>query len=133
MTRNPQKWLLLPTRRQALCSGMILSSALAAGGFVLGQADSSEDQPSGGFILREGTQVDSRTAICRSSGDRLILEIDNFPKQIVALENLSAQRVMEALYTDPNDRYWSITGTITEFRGSNFMLLQKVNRDSRRK
>lgn len=133
MTRTPQTRILLPTRRQTLYSSMIFSSALLSGSLVRGQSDSSEPQSNATHILREGTKVDSQTAICRSIGDRLVLEVNDFPKQIVALENLSAQRVMEALYTDPNDRFWSITGTITEFRGSNFMLLQKVNRDSRMK
>jgi hypothetical protein len=44
------------------------------------------------------------------------------------LENLTLQRVVDAIGQDPNDVRWVISGTITEFDGENWLLLSTVFR-----
>jgi hypothetical protein len=44
------------------------------------------------------------------------------------LENLTLQRVADAIAQDPNDVRWVVSGTITEFDGENWLLLSTVFR-----
>ena len=42
------------------------------------------------------------------------------------LENLALQRVVQVLEDNRGPRKWVISGLITEYRGSNYLLLTKV-------
>lgn len=83
-------------------------------------------------LLREGKQLESQHATCRSTGERLIVEIelDGQPRTLTALENLSAQRILKAVVDEPSDSLWVINGRITEFQDRNFILLKRVSRTS---
>jgi hypothetical protein len=83
--------------------------------------------------MREGTRIESRSAVCRFNGERLNVDLEEFERPILALENLAAQRILDTIRNDPNDDQWLLTGTITEFRGSNYLLLERVKRDASNK
>jgi hypothetical protein len=83
-------------------------------------------------ILREGTRIESSVCECRSDGNRLSIKLDNNEsRSLIALENLAAQRVLQAATEDSKDSSWSITGTVTEFQGRNYILLERVSRVSK--
>ncbi len=113
-----------------------IPTAILAVGCVVGWVrGESADKPrmnkkSSEQLKREGTTLESQPAICRSNGDRLIVELSSGGPSLVALENLAAQRVLEAVTVDPSDKTWSINAMVTEFRGQNYLLLQRVNRIS---
>ena len=44
------------------------------------------------------------------------------------LENLTLQRVVDAIAQDPNDVRWTASGVLTEFEGENWLLLSTVFR-----
>lgn len=50
------------------------------------------------------------------------------PIRYRVLENLTLQRVADAIAQDPNDVRWIASGTITEFDGENWLLLSTVFR-----
>jgi hypothetical protein len=106
-----------------LAAALILWSRI---GFVAGQADSDGPQPV--KLIREGTRIDDRPAVCRFNGERLSVELDGQENAILALENLAAQRILVAVRDDPNDNRWLLNGTITEFLGSNYVMLERVKR-----
>lgn len=83
-------------------------------------------------ILREGTRVESRVCECRNDGNQLSIQFDSDGgRNLIALENLTAQRILQAASDDPSDKHWTITGTITEFQGRNYILLERVTRVSK--
>ena len=82
-------------------------------------------------LLREGTRLESRIAECRSSGDRMSVLLQDDGRVLNTLENLASQRILKAVMDDPGDNKWVISGTVTEFQGHNFLLLERVNRVSK--
>lgn len=83
-------------------------------------------------LLREGATVVSQLVTCRSAGDRLLVELPQAALPVVALENLAAQRILQAILDDTGSEQWVINGSITEFQGRNFILLDRVTRQSKR-
>lgn len=78
-------------------------------------------------ILREGARIESKRAKCRVSGERLLVEFED-GRTLDALANLAAQRVFQACRDDEADSEWIVSGKITEFRNTNFLLLDSVLR-----
>ena len=94
---------------------------------VLAQ-ESSDQRRTREAVMREGTAVQAPSAICENRGERLVLQIPNAKVSYVAIENLAAQRVLDALADDETDKYWSFKGTVTEFRSKNYLVLEVVKR-----
>ena len=93
-----------------------------------GRPAEAEAQSSSEKILREGTRVESRPAECRSEGERLTILLPDTTRALTALENLATQRIQKAVLDDPSDKQWIITGTVTEFQGRNYILIERVSR-----
>ncbi len=93
-------------------------------------SSASEPEPA---LLREGSRITNRPAVCRSSGERLIVNFDgaDSSKSIVALENLAAQRILQAVADDVEDGNWIVGGQITEFQDRNYILLDRVIRQTK--
>ncbi len=83
-------------------------------------------------LLREGTRIVGDIGECRTDGDRLSIIFGEQPtRSLIALENLAAQRIVQAVLDDPSDRSWKVSGTITEFQGRNYILLERVARSAK--
>lgn len=96
---------------------------------VLGGASSRRDANK---LMREGSRVRSTEIVCRPSGDRLMVQFTDERPGMLALENLAAQRILKALADDVDNSHWVIDGTVTEFQGHNFILLDRINRSAAR-
>lgn len=79
-------------------------------------------------ISREGTRIDSRAVEFRIEGDRLSVQFPDEKGSLISLENLATQRIVKAIMDDPNDKHWVVTGSLTEFQGSNYLLIERVSR-----
>lgn len=95
---------------------------------ALGQEASKTANSVGSETLREGTAVKATNARCENRGDRLIVHLPVGNVSYVAIENLATQRVLDALADDESDKYWSFSGSVTEFRSKNFLILEVVKR-----
>lgn len=82
-------------------------------------------------LLREGARVESRMMVVRSAADNLIFETEDDKQSLEALENLALERVVQAVRADSSDKRWLVTGQVTEYRGRNFILLERVSRAPR--
>jgi hypothetical protein len=51
----------------------------------------------------------------------------DLPKMVV-LENLSLQRVLQNIQGSPEQEIWLVTGRVTEFQGTNYLLLERATR-----
>lgn len=84
-----------------------------------------------GKLMREGSRIESKMMLVRSGGESLMLEYEEEKQAFEALENLALERVLQAVRADSNDKRWLVTGHITEYRGRNFIFLERVTRAPR--
>lgn len=77
--------------------------------------------------LREGTRLRDVTGRFRQSGDSLtFVDADN--REISGLPNLNLERILRMLKTveEPESITWSVSGSITEFSGRNYLLITRA-------
>ncbi len=130
--RIPCKLLTPPVVWSGICLLMAcIATNLIAEEFQSTRASGSTIMKSDGAkILREGTRIETRLCLCRSAGDRLVVEFEDEKRSLIALENLAAQRILKSVVDDTNDSEWMVTGQITEFREHNYILLERATRAS---
>jgi hypothetical protein len=75
-------------------------------------------------VQREGTTISEVSGQLRSSGPRWTL-VGEGDTAYRLLENLTLQRIVQAFREDPEDRYWTVSGELTEFLGENYLLLRR--------
>ncbi len=81
--------------------------------------------------IREGTEVVDQSGYFQMTGDRLTFFTSDGRGRFVGLENLNLDRIARAIENRADQPTWTITGTLTEFRGANFLLIQRAVLQSR--
>ena len=94
------------------------------------KADDNKDGEAielGKLRLREGTRLRDVTGRFRQSGDSLTF-IDADDREISGLPNLNLERILRMLKTveEPESISWSVSGSITEFSGRNYLLISRA-------
>jgi hypothetical protein len=86
-----------------------------------------EASSSSAHRLREGTQLKDRLGRFRQNGDSLTF-IDEDGRELGGLPNLSLERIIRMLKTveEPDSVKWSVSGTVTEFAGRNYLLVSRA-------
>ena len=77
-------------------------------------------------ILREGTKIDNLVGEFQVTGDRTTFVTDDGERSFVGLENLNLERVVRILSDKPEQLQWSVSGTITEYQGQNFLAITRA-------
>jgi hypothetical protein len=81
--------------------------------------------------LREGTRlVDVPGSFASIGADRVTFSPAGGKDAYRVLENLALQRVGQSLEENQGLRQWIVSGIITEYRGSNYLLVTKAVTDS---
>ncbi|MGQ9912853.1 MAG: hypothetical protein ACUVQQ_00770 [Thermogutta sp.] len=92
-----------------------------------GGGNSGDAAPvSGPTRLREGTSLRGLIGTIRPVGERWTLFLSQRDERYILLENLALERILRtnASFTEAPD--WTIDGTVTEFRGQNYLLIEKA-------
>ena len=89
-------------------------------------AKADTDRPNVGGQIREGTEIADQAGYFRVTDDRVTFFLHDGKQQFVVLENLNLDRIAQVLAEDGEQFSWSVTGTITEFRGANFLLVRRA-------
>lgn len=92
-------------------------------------AAAGEETPPAGVgkdRLREGTELVEQPGIFRMAGDRMTFFTDLGEGRFVVLENLILERVGDVIGEYQTPPYWSVTGTLTEYQGENFLLIHRA-------
>ncbi|MFW5692972.1 MAG: hypothetical protein ACOCWL_02030 [Thermoguttaceae bacterium] len=76
--------------------------------------------------LREGTELVDQPGVFRMAGDRMTFFTDLGEGRFVVLENLILERVGDVIGEYQTPPYWSVTGTLTEYQGENFLLIHRA-------
>ncbi|MEM8947514.1 MAG: hypothetical protein AAGD11_20235 [Planctomycetota bacterium] len=76
--------------------------------------------------LREGTMITDATGHFREDGDGASFVTDG-GLEFGALQNLNLERVVRLLKgaDEPSSIRWSVTGSVTEYNGRNYILLKR--------
>jgi hypothetical protein len=75
---------------------------------------------------REGTLIADAEGIFRSSGGRQVFRQVDGKTEYRLLENLALERALRCLDESRSERVWLVTGTVTEYQGENFLLLNRA-------
>ncbi len=76
--------------------------------------------------IREGTEIVDLDGHFRFTGDRMSFFSSDGKLRLVGLENLNLQRIARAVADDPRQLRWKVSGTVTEYRGANFLLVRQA-------
>jgi hypothetical protein len=92
-----------------------------------GPASASAEPTAAGTRLREGTQLTDRMGYFRQNGDALTF-VDEEGRELGGLPNLSLERIIRMLKSvdEPESVKWSVSGTVTEFSGRNYLLVHRA-------
>lgn len=75
---------------------------------------------------REGTQITDMQGYFKASGDGAMFYSTDGATRISALPNLNLERVVQLITDNPTQVQWSVSGTLTEFRGTNYLLITRA-------
>ncbi|ADB14819.1 hypothetical protein Psta_0123 [Pirellula staleyi DSM 6068] len=75
---------------------------------------------------REGSKLESVEGHFEFSGDRISFQTIASQESFRLLENLSLERVSKVLGEDREPQTWIVSGLVTEYRGSNYLLISKA-------
>jgi hypothetical protein len=81
--------------------------------------------------LREGASLDNELGQFEFAGDRVAFLTANGNTRFIVLENLNLERIARVLGDEPDARAWSVSGSITEYRGGNYLLVTRAILKSR--
>jgi len=90
-----------------------------------------ENQPRIQTLIREGTVMRSQNVMFRSSGNRTLMIMINGQERILCLENLNLERITTVIQNNPTLTDWEVDFIVTEYRGSNYALIQRAVLTSR--
>lgn len=77
---------------------------------------------------REGHRIENVTVSFQISETERFLVTITSEKGLTALENLALERIADAMRVDSADNRWVVTGRITEFRGQNYLWIERATR-----
>jgi hypothetical protein len=101
---------------------------------VLSRANDSGDKLQGNdkkLDLREGGEITNQAGYFHASGNRLAFESADNKRSFIALENRNLERVAQAVAENAKQLEWIVSGTISEYRGENFLLVNRAELKSR--
>ena len=78
--------------------------------------------------MREGALLSEVKGRFRKQGERLLCIEDGTNKSCQCLENLSLQRMEASQQDDDRKVAWIVSSKVTEFKGENFLLVEKAIR-----
>jgi hypothetical protein len=93
---------------------------------TIGSTTLSDSKPQ---VRREGTSLRDEPGRFALSGNRVAFSAFDGTTYI-GLENLNLQRIAKAVAASPEPIEWFVTGTLTEYQGSNYLIVTHVRRKS---
>ncbi len=76
--------------------------------------------------LREGTELHDAHGYFRFVEDRVVFFQSDGDARYTGLENLNLERIVSEITNNPTQLEWTIVGTITEYHGTNYLLVRRA-------
>ena len=89
----------------------------------------AEEKPNvlrSGLRQREGTRLTEVNGRFEVTGDRVSFATTDSADSMRVLENLALERIARVLAENRASPEWTISGTVTEYNGANYLLLTKA-------
>ncbi|MCC6125371.1 MAG: hypothetical protein IT426_10440 [Pirellulales bacterium] len=80
--------------------------------------------------FREGDELVDRVGQFSTSGDRVVFAAAEGKVRFIALENLPLERVAKAIVGNPASLQWTVSGKVSEYRGTLYLLLTRAQRQT---
>jgi hypothetical protein len=77
-------------------------------------------------LQREGTVITGEKVFFRQNINRTVMYRLKDNQRFTCLENLVLERIQTAMEKKPEHNMWRIDGTFTEFRGENYIFLNRA-------
>ncbi len=84
--------------------------------------------PQDGPLVREGELWQDELGHILMIGQRYAFRPIQGGRSVMVLENLNLQRIVQRLDEATQAPIWSVSGVVTEFQGSNFLLIERAIR-----
>jgi hypothetical protein len=81
-----------------------------------------------GHLRREGTQLREQRGHFEVTGARIAFVAADRKTRFVGLENLDLQRIAQLVAGSSESLEWTVTGLITEYQGTNYLLVTRATR-----
>jgi hypothetical protein len=81
---------------------------------------------------REGSKLIDEVGSFRITGDRATFISADGQRQYIGLENLNLERIVRTVGDDPDPLDWIVAGTLTEYQGTNYLLVTRAIVKARR-
>lgn len=91
-----------------------------------GARDAQPGDPASRTRLREGSEFDSLRGSFRVAENRILFFPSQGGSRYIALENLNLERIACEIESNPTQLEWAISGTVTEFRSTNYLLIRRA-------
>src|SRR5260221_11590051 len=75
---------------------------------------------------REGSRLIDQLGYFKVTGDHVTFVSTDGKLKFDGLENLAIERIARTIGDSPDQLEWSISGTITEYRGANYLLVTQA-------
>ncbi len=142
----PQLWSRLPARfRRGILVAIVTSligwsaawsqvpppsqpkaSAAPQGAVPADSSPTDSTRPDAKDRLREGTELQDARGYFRLVHDRVVFFRTEGESRFVGLENLNLERIVAEITNNPTQLEWTVVGTITEYRGTNYLLVRRA-------
>ncbi len=76
--------------------------------------------------MREGAELVDQLGTFAFLGERLIFVPVGGRRRLIGLENLNLERVGRAMMENPEATSWTVAGTVSEYRGANYLLIRRA-------
>ena len=126
--RSPAFWVILASGCMAVFANLGGERQLSSNSIMASERPPLSKMAKDESILREGTSLVDVKGRFRRQGDRFQFMEEGSTKSIKCLENLSLQRVDASQQDDERKVIWLVTAKVTEFKGENFLALEKAVR-----
>jgi hypothetical protein len=127
---STQEWRVLAGSYRYPTLTCALLAAIAANGATidkpLSRSTAQPAQAAGSPREREGTQITDIQGTFEASGEGAMFYSMDGKLRLSALPNLNLERVVEAISDTASEMRWIVSGTLTEFRGSNYLLITRA-------
>jgi hypothetical protein len=119
----------------ALLLGVVLAGARSSNSNELGTPSATSVKPGtqdsdSEVRFHEGDELVDQAGRFSPRGDRMLFLTADGKIRLITLENATLDRIAIDLDGNSGPRQWIVSGKVTEYRGSNYLLLTRAQRKS---
>jgi len=125
---SPAFWVISAALCLATFANLSSENQANSNAILAGERPSLAQMAKEESVLREGSLLTDVKAKFRKQGDRFVFVEEGSNKSFKCLENLCLQRIEANQQEDDRKVLWLVSAKITEYKGENYVTLEKAVR-----